>query len=151
MVMPSFYIYIYSKHFNIVWPNFLSLIFHLNWRLFPSDLPSIFTMALTRRLAILGFWISMLLVTMNPFLARELKDDTSAVVKFPYKSLGILETYISPPTMGVGGSQICDPKKDPAICQQPPENPWRRSCEKELRCRSAPPPAPWMEVMELMD
>ncbi|KAJ6861624.1 hypothetical protein NC651_037634 [Populus alba x Populus x berolinensis] len=80
---------------------------------------------------------------MNPSLARELRDDhTSVVVKFPYKSLGILETYISPPTMGEGGSQLCDPKKDPAICQQPPQSPWRRPCEKELRCRSSPPPAP---------
>ncbi|KAG5227374.1 hypothetical protein OIU77_001298 [Salix suchowensis] len=93
-------------------------------------------MALTKRLAILGFAISMIFMMKNTSLAREVRDDTA--VGFPYKSLGILDTYIRPPTMGKGGSQLCDPKKDPALCQEPPAGPWQRGCEKEFRCRSPP-------------
>ncbi|KAJ6684160.1 hypothetical protein OIU85_007812 [Salix viminalis] len=92
-------------------------------------------MALSKRLVILGFAISMIFMMKNTSLAREVRDDTA--VGFPYKSVGILDTYIGPPTMGKGGSQICDPKKDPA-CQEAPEGPWQRGCEKEFRCRSPP-------------
>ncbi|CAK7338880.1 unnamed protein product [Dovyalis caffra] len=77
--------------------------------------------------------------------ARELRE-LETVVKFPLKGSVTLDAFISPPTMGVGGSSKCDPKKYP-ICVPVPSNPYHRGCNPADHCRSDPPPKP----MELMD